>query len=106
MQKGSNIKWYEEIRKIATGQGEDYTAGCLVDYDYIKNHYRLITVNLSRQKELEADPKAFQRREFAGQLKNTDGVNSDGIQSIIVLVISEKIKETRLKLFQRNVKVL
>ena len=40
-----------EIRKLTTGQGEDYTAGCLLDYGYIKNRYRLIAVDLSRQKE-------------------------------------------------------
>ena len=46
----SDIKQYEEIGKLTTGQGEDYTTGCLLDYDYIKNHYRLIAVDLSRQK--------------------------------------------------------
>ena len=35
----SDIKRYEEIRKLVTGKGEDYTTGCLLDYDYIKNHY-------------------------------------------------------------------
>ena len=46
----SDIKRYEEIRKFTTGQGEDYTTGCLLDYEYIKNHYRLIGIDLSRQK--------------------------------------------------------
>ena len=36
-----------------------YTTGCLLDYDYIKNHYRLILVDLSRQKEIDAYPKAI-----------------------------------------------
>ena len=45
----SHIKRYEEIRKLATGQGEDYTTGRLLDYDYIKNHDRLIAVDLGRQ---------------------------------------------------------
>ena len=36
----SDIKRYEEIIKITTGQGEDYTNGCLLEYEYIKNHYR------------------------------------------------------------------
>ena len=67
----SDLKWYDEIRKLTTGQGEDYTTGCLLDYDYIKNHYRLIAVDLSRQKELDADPKAIQQIEFIGQLKKT-----------------------------------
>ena len=45
----SVIKWYEKIRKLLTGQGEDYTTGFLLDYNYIKNHYRLINVDLSRK---------------------------------------------------------
>ena len=44
----SDIKRYEEIRKLSTGQSEDYTTGCLLDYDHIKNNYRLIAVDLSR----------------------------------------------------------
>ena len=44
----SNIKWYEEIRKLKSGQGEDYTTGSLLNYDYIKNHYGLVVVDLSR----------------------------------------------------------
>ena len=51
-----DIKRYEEIRKLTTRQGEDYITGCLLDYDYIKNHFRLTAVDLSRQKELGADP--------------------------------------------------
>ena len=57
----SDIKRYEEISKLTTGQGEDYTTACLLDYDYIKNHYRLIAVDLNRQNESEADPKAIQQ---------------------------------------------
>ena len=52
----SYIKQYKEIRKLRTGQGEDYTIGCLLDYDYIKNYYRLRAVNLTRQKD--ADPNS------------------------------------------------
>ena len=44
----SDIKWYKEIRKLTTGQGEDYTTGCLLDCNYIKNHYRLIAIDLRR----------------------------------------------------------
>ena len=66
-----DIKRYEEIRKPTTGQGEDYTTGCLLDYDYIKNHYRLIAIDLSRQNELGANLKAIQQIEFVGLLKKT-----------------------------------
>ena len=55
----SNIEQYEEIRKLTTGQDEDCTTGYLLDYDYIKNHCRLI--DFSRQKELDADSKATQQ---------------------------------------------
>ena len=59
----SDIKRYEEIRKLTTGWGEDYTSGCLLDYDSIKNDYILIAVDLSRQKQLDAVPKAIQEIE-------------------------------------------
>ena len=65
----SDIKRYEEIGKLRTGQGEDYTNGYFFDYHFIKNHYRLIVVDLSSQKELNADPKAIQQTEFVRQLK-------------------------------------
>ena len=58
-----------------------------------KNHYRLIAVDLSRQKQLDADPKAIQQLEFVGQLKNVDGTNADETQSMFVLAILEKIDE-------------
>ena len=45
------IKKYDEIRKIATGEGDDYTTVCLLDYQYFKDHYQLIAVDLSKQKE-------------------------------------------------------
>ena len=63
------IKKYNEIRKTATGQGDDYTMGCLLDYQYFKDHYQLIAVDLSKQKELDADSRAVQHIEFYGMLK-------------------------------------
>ena len=50
---------YKNIRKIATGQGDDYTTGCLLDYIYFKNHYKMIAVCLSKQQALDADPKSI-----------------------------------------------
>ena len=48
----------DEIRKIATGQGDDYTTECLLDYQYFEDHYQLIAVDLSKQKELELNTKS------------------------------------------------
>ena len=45
----SNFKTYENIRNIATGQGDDYTTSCLLDYSYFKDHYRMIAIDLSKQ---------------------------------------------------------
>ena len=50
----------------------------MLDYEYIKNHYKLISVGLSRQKELDADPNAIKQVEFVGKLRNNDGENADG----------------------------
>ena len=80
----SDVKRYIEIRKVTSGQGEDYITGCLLDYDYVKNQYRLIAANLSRQKELDPDPKAIQQIEFVGQLKKLNKYNNND-ESMFVL---------------------
>ena len=49
------IKKYDEIGKIATGKGDGYTSGCLLDYQYFKDHYQVTAFDLSKQKELDAD---------------------------------------------------
>ena len=54
------IKQYDEIRKVTTGKGDDHTTGSLLDYQYFTVHYKLIAVDLSNQKELDADPRAIQ----------------------------------------------
>ena len=50
---------YNNIRKISTGQGDDYTTGCLLDYAYFKSYYKMIVINLRKQQELDADPRAI-----------------------------------------------
>ena len=55
----NNKVTYENIRKIATGQGGDYITGCLLDYNYFKSYYKMIASDLSRQRALDADPKAI-----------------------------------------------
>ena len=57
-----NIKvTYENIRKIATGQEDDYTTGSQLGYIYFENYYKMIVVDLSKQQVLDADPKAIQQ---------------------------------------------
>ena len=75
---------YENIRKIATGQGDDYTTGCLLDYIYFKNYYKMIAVDLSKQQALDADPKAIQRINFT--------VNLDRARKTIISFILEEAK--------------
>ena len=84
------------MRKIAAGKGDDYTTGCLLDYHYFKDHYQLIAVDLSKQKELDADPRAIQHIEFYGKL----GTDSQ------VCTVLEKSKETVLEFYKRTAKVL
>ena len=60
------IKQYDEVRKVSTGQGDDYATGCLLNYAHFKENYRLIVVDLSKQKALDADPRAIQQIVFQG----------------------------------------
>ena len=90
------IKKYDEIRKIATGKAHDYTTGCLLDYKYFKDHYELIAVDLSKQKELDADPRAIQQIEFYGKLES----NSQ------LCTVLEKSKETILEFYKGTAKIL
>ena len=49
---------YDKIRKSTTGQGDDYTIGCLLDYNDFNNYYKMIAIDLRKQQALDADPKA------------------------------------------------
>ena len=61
-----SIKQYDEVRKISTGQGDDYTTGCLLDFAYFEKNYRLIAADLSKQKALDAESRAIQQIIFTG----------------------------------------
>ena len=67
------VKQYNKIRKTATGQGDDHKTGFLLDYRYFKYHYKLIAVDLSKRKELDANSRAIQQIEFYGMLKTMYG---------------------------------
>ena len=64
----NNKVTYDNTRKIATGQGDCYTTGCLLDYPYFANAYKMIAVDLSKQQALDADPRAIQQINFTGNL--------------------------------------
>ena len=87
----SIIKQCDEIRKISTGQGDDYTTGCLLDFSYFEKIYKLIAVDLSKQKVLDADSRAIQQIIFTGKIKATVANTR-----VIIYYILEKSKETIL----------
>ena len=89
---------YDNIRKIAKGQGDDYTTGCLLDYPYFTDTYKMIAVDLSKQQALDADPRAIQQINFTGNL--------DRARNTRVYFILEEAKETILDFSQGTVKVL
>ena len=55
----NNIKTYDNIPIIATGQGHDYTTVCLLDYNYCNEYYKIVAIGLSKQQALDADPKTI-----------------------------------------------
>ena len=91
----SDIEKYRKLKEVMIGKGEDYTTGCLLDYNYFKEHYKLVAVDLSKQKELDTDPKAIQQIESKYML---------GTNSTIYWVL-EKSKETILEFYKGTVKV-
>ena len=92
----NNLKTYDNIRKISTGQRDDYLTGCLLDYTCFKEHYKVIAIYLSEQKKLDADPKATQQINFTGNLEKNASISS----------IIKEVKETILSFSRGTVKVL
>ena len=94
-----------KLKKLTTGQGEDYATGCLLDYDHIKHNYRLIVADLSRQKELDPDSKAIQKIGFVVQskkLNDNDNATDDGNnQSMFFFKFLEKNKRNTIKFFKK-----
>ena len=79
-----------EIRKISTGQGDDYTTGCL-----------LIAADLSKQKALDAHSRAIQQIIFTGEIKSAVANTR-----VIIFYVLEKSKETILEFSKGTTKVL
>ena len=91
----SDIEKYRELKKVMIGKGEDNTTGSLFDFNYFDKLYKLVVVDLSKQKELDTDPRAIQQIEFKYML----GTNST------IYWILEKSKETILEFYKGTVKV-
>ena len=72
----NNLRTYDNIRNIATGQGDYYTSGCLLDYNYYNNYYKMIAIGLSKQQALDADRKAIQQINFTGNINHCENDNT------------------------------
>ena len=88
----NDFKTNDNIRKIAIGRGDDYTTGCLLDYIYFKNHYKLIAIDLSKQQKLDADPKAIQ------QINSTGNIEKDTFLFFVI----EEAKQTVLDFLKKQ----
>ena len=84
-------------KEMITGQGDDYTTGCLLHYPYFKDSYKMIAVYLSKQQTLDADPKAIQQINFTANLDRAGNTK--------IYFILEEVKETKLDFSQGTVKV-
>ena len=94
----NNKVTHKTIRKIAIGKGNDYTAGCLLDYSYFKDYYKMFAVDLSKQQALDSDPKAIQQINFTANLHRAGNTR--------FYFILEEAKETVLDFSQGTIKVL
>ena len=88
---------YENIRRITTGQGDNYTTGCLLDYTYFKKYYEMIAIDLSKQQALNADPKAIQQISFTANLDRAGNTR--------LYFVLEEAKKTVFEFSQGTVKV-
>ena len=84
------------IKKITTDPGDDYTTRCLLDY--FKKRYKLIAIDLSKQQKLDADPRAIQQINFAGNLSRAGGAR--------MYFITEEVKEIVLNFSKGTINVL
>ena len=74
-----DVEKYRELKRVMIGKGEDYTTGSLLDYDYFKKHYKLVAVDLSKQKELDADRRYITQIEFKYMLRTNSTIYKETI---------------------------
>ena len=93
----NELKTYEHIRTIA-GQWDDHKTGCLLDYSYFKDYYKMTAIDLSKQHVLDAGPRAIQQINFTANL--------DRAENTTMFFVIEEAKETVLDFLQGTLKVL
>ena len=91
----NDFKTYENIRKIATDKGDDYTTGCLLNYPYFKENFKIIAIDLSKQQSLDADLRAIEQINFTANLNRAGNTT--------MLFIIEEAKETVVAFSQGTV---
>ena len=97
-----SVKQNDEVKKVSAGQGDDYTAGCLLEFAYFEtNDDRLNAADLSKQKSSEADSRAIQIIIFTGKIKATVANTR-----VIIYYILEQSNETNLQFFKGTTKLL
>ena len=64
----NNLRTYENINRIVTYQGDDYTNGYFLDYNYFKSYYKMAAIDLSKLQALDDHPKTIQKITFTGNL--------------------------------------
>ena len=96
-----SIKQHDQIRKISTGQGDDYTTGSLLDFAYFEKKYKLIAVDLSKQIVLDVDSRSIQQIVFTRKIK----AEADNTK-VIIYYILEKSKETILEFSKGTTTIL
>ena len=88
-----DLKTCDNIQKFATGQGDDYTTGSLLDYPYFKNYYKMIAIDLRKKQQVfDADPKAIHQINFTGNL------NQRGDETMLFII--KEGRETVLDFLQ------
>ena len=92
------MRTYNYIRKLATGQGDDYTTGCFLDHNYFNKYHKMTVIDLSKQQALDPDPKAIPQIKFTRNLERDKGAT--------MFFIIEEPKEAILDFSQRTEEVL
>ena len=94
----NDFRTYDNIQNIENGKGDNYTSGCLLDYPYFEDRYKMTAIDLSKQQVLDADPKTILQINFS--------TNLDRDENTTIFFITEGAKETILDFSQGTVRVL